>query len=195
MVDAHLNQCFCCFRIELLCSTRQRQDFQMIRMTLRTVLLLLTNFCLIHRAEFSTSTDKLITWVKENSEIFILLKHWNELPLISTSWKRLKDNPQVIEDQRIFLEALESMKSLSEEQVRNKSRSATVDSLSYIKNDSVTEEHNKSLTTNDLNVTNKIKVPLERELTTLNETCQEVLGNNSEIKQTSVLCGSRVESE
>jgi hypothetical protein len=164
-------------------------------MTLRTVLLLFTNFCLIHRAESSTSTDKLITWVKENSEIFILLKHWNELPLISTSWKRLKDNPQVIEDQRIFLEALESMKSLSEEQVRNKSRSATVDSLSYIKNDSVIEEHNKSLTTNDLNETNKIKVPLERELTTLNETCQEVLGNNSEIKQTSVLCGSRVESE
>ena len=164
-------------------------------MTLRILLLLFTHFFLIHRAESSPSTDKLIAWVKENSEIFILLKHWNELPLISTSWKRLKDSPQVIEDQRIFLEALESTKNLhssSEEQVRNKSRSATVDSTSYTKNDSVIEEKT-SIINDDLSVINKIKV-LGTDFIKLNETFQSS-GNNSETNQTTVLCGSRIESE
>ena len=147
------------------------------------------------QAETSSGTEKLIEWIKENSEIFILLKHWNELPLISTSWKRLKDNnPQIIEDQRIFLEAFQSFEPLLEEQVRSKSRSAIVNPTSYIptsismdsSEDSLIVEEKRGVCDcvrdEDQNLITKIKV-LETELNKLNETCNVLpLVNQSEIR-------------
>jgi hypothetical protein len=37
-----------------------------------------------------------------------MLKHWNDLPLISTAWKRLKMTPQVQEDRKNFLKSVET---------------------------------------------------------------------------------------
>lgn len=65
----------------------------------------------------SSEKQKLLKWIEENSEIFIMLKHWNELPLISTAWKRLKATPQVQEERRNFLKSVEYFLELSQDQV------------------------------------------------------------------------------
>ncbi len=49
-----------------------------------------------------------MTWIHENSDMFVMLKHWNDLPLISTAWKRLKMTPQVQEDRNNFVKSVET---------------------------------------------------------------------------------------
>jgi hypothetical protein len=59
-------------------------------------------------AASASEKDKLMTWIHENSDMFVMLKHWNDLPLISTAWKRLKMTPQVQEDRKNFLKSVET---------------------------------------------------------------------------------------
>lgn len=93
-------------------------------------------FCAVLRVTVMTSPppsatgpEKLMTWVRENSEVFIMLKHWNELPLISTAWKRLRDTPAVVEDRRAFIDSfqalIEPLTNNVQHQQRNKSLNIT----------------------------------------------------------------------
>jgi len=59
-------------------------------------------------AALASEKEKLLTWIQENSDMFVMLKHWNDLPLISTAWKRLKMTPQVQEDRNNFVKSVES---------------------------------------------------------------------------------------
>ncbi|XP_046634621.1 uncharacterized protein LOC124313856 isoform X2 [Daphnia pulicaria] len=59
-------------------------------------------------AASASEKDKLMTWIHENSDMFVMLKHWNDLPLISTAWKRLKMTPQVQEDRKNFVKSVET---------------------------------------------------------------------------------------
>lgn len=65
--------------------------------------------CAIHMATSSLGPDKLMSWFRENSEVFVMLKHWDELPLIASAWKRLKDTPQVVEDRRAFINSFQAL--------------------------------------------------------------------------------------
>lgn len=53
--------------------------------------------------------EQLLTWVRENSEMFVLMKNWRKLPLISTTWKRIKDTPEVSNDRKVIMENLEKL--------------------------------------------------------------------------------------
>jgi len=53
--------------------------------------------------------EQLLTWVRENSEMFVLMKNWRKLPLISTTWKRIKDTPEVNNDRKMIMENLEKL--------------------------------------------------------------------------------------
>ena len=64
-------------------------------------------FYLLATATLAEDNEQLEAWVRENSEIFVLLKHWKKLPLVSTTWKRIKDTPEVSNDRKIILENLD----------------------------------------------------------------------------------------
>ena len=53
--------------------------------------------------------EQLLTWVRENSEMFVLMKNWRKLPLVSTTWKRIKDTPEVNNDRKMIIENLEKL--------------------------------------------------------------------------------------
>ena len=101
-------------------------------MTFGTVVLL---FCVAAAAGSTTTKssaaagpDKLVAWVKENSEVFMILKHWNELPLISTAWKRLRDTPKIVEDRNAFIAYFESLLeplTTTQDRLRKKSLNLT----------------------------------------------------------------------
>jgi len=71
--------------------------------------------CCVFLAYFVTATlsvdpnEQLLTWVRENSEMFVLMKNWRKLPLISTTWKRIKDTPEVNNDRKMIMENLEKL--------------------------------------------------------------------------------------
>lgn len=57
----------------------------------------------------STNQEDLAAWFKENSEIFVILKHWNELPLVSTAWKRIKDTPSITKSRESIKKGFDSL--------------------------------------------------------------------------------------
>ena len=60
------------------------------------------------------NSEQLKLWVQENSEIFVILKHWNKLPLIATAWKKLRDTPEVMHDRLTFTKTIETIFQQSE---------------------------------------------------------------------------------
>jgi len=124
-------------------------------MTFRTVVLL---FC-VAAAAGSTATkssaaagpDKLVAWVKENSEVFMILKHWNELPLISTAWKRLRDTPKIVEDRNAFIAYFESLlEPLTTTQDRLRKKSLNLTDCIDCQNSTTTPNPGSSVTNPDL---------------------------------------------
>lgn len=69
-------------------------------------------FSLLFNPTSATEKEKLLAWIQEHSDMFVMLKHWNDLPLISTAWKRLKTTPQVQEDRKNFIKSVESFLEL-----------------------------------------------------------------------------------
>merc|ERR1712071_384012 len=41
--------------------------------------------------------------------MFVLMKNWRKLPLISTTWKRIKDTPEVSNDRKVIMENLDKL--------------------------------------------------------------------------------------
>lgn len=66
----------------------------------------------VSRPTSATEKEKLLTWIQDNSDMFLMLKHWNELPLISNAWKRLKTTPRVQEDRKNFIKNAENFLKL-----------------------------------------------------------------------------------
>ncbi|XP_057371750.1 C-type lectin domain family 4 member F-like [Daphnia carinata] len=69
-------------------------------------------FSLLSCTTSATEKEKLLVWIQEHSDMFVMLKHWNDLPLISTAWKRLKTTSQVQEDRKNFIKNVESFLEL-----------------------------------------------------------------------------------
>ena len=70
--------------------------------------------------------DKLLTWFQENSDMFVMLKHWNDLPLISTAWKRLKTTPQVQEERKNFVKNVETFLEIFEDNLQIKRQNVSL---------------------------------------------------------------------
>ena len=70
--------------------------------------------------------DKLLTWFQENSDMFVMLKHWNDLPLISTAWKRLKTTPQVQEERKNFGKNVETFLEIFEDNLQIKRQNVSL---------------------------------------------------------------------
>lgn len=76
-------------------------------------------------SQTTPSPENLISWAKENSDVFVMLKYWNDLPLISTAWKRLRATSQVQEDRKKFTENLESFMDILVDKVLAKVQNAS----------------------------------------------------------------------
>lgn len=74
--------------------------------------LVFLTFLLYVPVVISTSQEDLAAWFKENSEIFVILKHWNELPLVSTAWKRIKDTPSIVTSRNSIKKGFDSLINL-----------------------------------------------------------------------------------
>lgn len=86
--------------------------------------------CVISHAEPSSEKHKLLTWIEENSDVFVMLMHWKDLPLISTAWKRLKMTSQVQEDRKYFLESVGSFFETTLDKMQTKIKSANQSNIS-----------------------------------------------------------------
>ena len=93
------------------------------RCTRWVLIIFVLGFICLH-ATASSEKQKLLKWVHENSDMFVMLKHWNDLPLISTAWKRLKTTPAVQEDRKNFLRSVEYFLELWGDQMEIKLQSS-----------------------------------------------------------------------
>lgn len=146
---------------------------------------LLLVLCFLSHAESSSEKHKLLTWIEENSDVFVMLMHWKDLPLISTAWKRLKMTPQVQEDRKIFLE---SVSSFFEDQMQRKSKN-TNQSSSSSSNDptfkvNITSEETISLLNNATSRGDVDKVNLELQSNSNLATDSNMTQDNSNLTAT-----------
>lgn len=102
----------------------------------------LLSSCFVLNVESSSDKHKLLVWIEENSDVFLMLKHWNDLPLISTAWKRIKMTPQVQEDRQKFLNSVESFFELyvDQKQTRVKNTRLNNNSSNQIPTTNVTSQ-------------------------------------------------------
>ncbi len=57
-----------------------------------------------------------VDWLRDNTEVLVLLKHLTDLPAVASAWPQLKDSPPVVEDRR-RLQALLATDDSAEEPV------------------------------------------------------------------------------
>lgn len=169
-------------------------------MTFRTVVIL---FCVAAAAGSTTTKssaagpDKLVAWVKENSEVFMILKHWNELPLISTAWKRLRDTPKIVEDRNAFIANFESLlEPLTSTQDRLRKKSLNLTDCIDCQNSTTTPNPGSNVTNTDLVTSTESTVIITTEIPSENSSSQSTtVGSVSTTEEATSNLGCNVDKQ
>lgn len=144
---------------------------------------------LISHAEPSSEKHKLLTWIEENSDVFVMLMHWKDLPLISTAWKRLKMTPQVQEDRKFFLESVgsffETTGDKMQTKLKNDSLTNNSSDLTFKENSESGSSFNNVTSRGDMDKVN-LEVQLKDNLTNDSSKSQENLKSTASSDQQSL---------